>query len=112
MELGEVPIISNKIIDKINIIGQKTDAQTLFKVDSITIHNNTFNIDNFQMLITTDRQVRGILEIKFHFQHLDKLINKHTQIAVYNNQYQQVVICQNPTVRYDQPITQSTHLVC
>ena len=53
--LGEIPTISSKIIDKINIIVHETDTQTPFEVDIITIHMNTFNIERFQMLVTTDR---------------------------------------------------------
>ena len=45
--LGEIPLISSKIIGKINILSHKTDIQTSFKVDKSTLHKNTFNINKF-----------------------------------------------------------------
>ena len=42
-------------------MGLKTDVQTPSKVDSITKHKNVFSVDEFQMLIITERQVKSTL---------------------------------------------------
>ena len=63
----------------------KIDAQTLPKVDSITIHKNMFNINKFQLLIRTDRQVKSTLETKVHIHLLDELTNKHMFRTKQNN---------------------------
>ena len=64
--LEEVPIISNKTIDKINIVHLKTSAQIPFRVGRITMPKNTSNIDKFPILLTSDRQGKGTLEVKIN----------------------------------------------
>ena len=55
----------------------KTDPQIPFNVNRITMHKKIFNIDQFQMLVTSVRWVKGTLEVKVKIPFVCEIINKH-----------------------------------
>ena len=93
----------------------ETGAHIPFKLNSITMPKDKFNIDKLQMPVTTNRQVKSNLEVKVNIWFWEKIISIHMFRTKQNNllpyhkltwsvtiiHTNEKVHLKNPTVKYD-----------